>query len=600
MATGESKIKFTVEGITQLHQHFQSILNDSKALTEEWQKQGTSIVQSLRDQIELLKKRNSVAQPSSLTPGASATGLPGGGAGNFQDIENALETIVSDGVLIHQSSLKELAALLSSASPSTAGKPSGQGGQSTKPENVSDGTEESQRDRFLKNLAMSALIRPIQSKDPFQAGIGLAENAGTSLMALGGKAGWAGAALATVAAIIGARYNAVAEVAPTAAQASRLLGGEWSSYVPADRRIADTYGLQRNDVLQRQMALGRALGTSRVSRAGSSEFETALLWEATTSLSGGDIEAYARSIRGSREGTLGRGMSSYFDMLNRSGVTRDKIFTQMSEYLGQLVSLNKEQLDKWGSSDTNLSTALYSMVAKVLPRTAENNPELIGRLAQNLYSGMSTASSRQIEALQYMTASRVMGNRGGWYQARMMREDPFGQMESLSPEERERRQQYARELMRQYRGVAGSTEGFAYLLEKQFGFTANQSYAFAKQYDKGEFDFSKFQDEARKVSDTSKKEDELRQRLPNTVDDISKLLASWEGVKLGKNVDDIREAVQSISKLLNGRSEQPQSPVLVDHSSLADEIQNQEAANGLGRLWNWFQAATIRSAPYMK
>lgn len=598
MATGESKIKFTVEGITQLHQHFQSILNDSKALTEEWQKQGTSIVQSLREQIELLKRRNSVAQPPSLTPGASATGLSGGGTGNFQDIENALETIVSDGVLIHQSSLKELAALLSSASPSTAGRPSGEGGQSTKPENVSDGTEESQRDRFLKNLAMSALIRPIQSKDPFQAGIGLAENAGTSLMALGGKAGWAGAALATVAAIIGARYNAVAEVAPTAAQASRLLGGEWTSYVPADRRIADTYGLQRNDVLQRQMALGRALGTSRVSRVGSSEFETALLWEATTSLSGGDIEAYARSIRGSREGTLGRGMSSYFDMLNRSGVTRDKIFTQMSEYLGQLVSLNKEQLDKWGSSDTNLSTALYSMVAGVLPRTAENNPELIGRLAQNLYSGMSTASSRQIEALQYMTASRVMGNRGGWYQARMMREDPFGQMEGPSPEERERRQQYARELMRQYRGAAGSTEGFAYLLEKQFGFTANQSYAFAKQYDKGEFDFSKFQDEARKVSDTSKKEDELRQRLPSTVDDISKLLASWEGVKLGKNVDDIREAVQSISKLLNGKSEQ--SPVLVDHSSLADEIQNREAANGWEKLWNWFQAATIRSAPYMK
>ena len=95
MATGESKIKFTVEGITQLHQHFQSILNDSKALTEEWQKQGTSIVQSLREQIELLKSRNSVARPSSLIPGASATGLSGGGIGNFQDIENALETILS-------------------------------------------------------------------------------------------------------------------------------------------------------------------------------------------------------------------------------------------------------------------------------------------------------------------------------------------------------------------------------------------------------------------------------------------------------------------------------------------------------------------------
>ena len=557
MATGESKIKFTVEGITQLHQHFQSILNDSKALTEEWQKQGTSIVQSLREQIELLKRRNSVAQPPSLTPGASATGLPGGGTGNFQDIENALETIVSDGVLIHQSSLKELAALLSSASPSTAGRTGGEGNQSRKPENVSDGTEESQRDKFLKNLAMSALIRPIQSKDPFQAGIGLAENAGTSLMAMGGKAGWIGAALAAITAVIGAHYEAVANVAPTAAQASRLFGGDWASFVPANRSISNAYGLQRNDVLQRQMALGRALGTSRVSREGSPEFESALLWEATTSLSSGDIEAYARSIRGSREGTLGRGMSSYFDMLNRSGVTRDKIFTQMSEYLGQLVSLNKEQLDKWGSSDTNLSTALYSMVARVLPRTAENNPELIGRLAQNLYSGMSTASSRQIEALQYMTASRVMGNRGGWYQARMMKEDPFGQMEGLSPEERERRQQYARELMKQYRGAAGSTEGFAYLLEKQFGFTANQAYAFAKQYDKGEFDFSKFQDEARKISDTLKKEDELRQRLPETVDGISRMLANWEATKIGDNVSAIRGAVEAINGLLEGKRNSP-------------------------------------------
>lgn len=557
MPVGESKIKFTVEGITRLHQSFQSILNDSKALTEEWSKQGSSIIQSLREQIELLKRRNSVAQPPSLTPGASATGLSGSGTGNFQDIENALETIVSDGVLIHQSSLKELASLLSSASPSPAGRTGGEGSQSRKPENVSDGTEESQRDKFLKNLAMSALIRPIQSKDPFQAGIGLAENAGTSLMAMGGTTGWIGAALAAVTAVIGAHYEAVANVAPIAAKASRLFGGDWASFVPANRSISSAYGLQRNDVLQRQMALGRALGTSRVSREGSPEFESALLWEATTSLTSGDIEAYARSIRGSREGTLGRGMSSYFDMLNRNGVTRDKIFTQMSEYLGQLVSLNKEQLDKWGSSDTNLSTALYSMVARVFPRTAENNPELIGRLAQNLYSGMSTASSRQIEALQYMTASRVMGNRGGWYEARMMREDPFGQMEGLSPEERERRQQYARELMRQYRGAAGSTESFAYLLEKQFGFTANQAYAFAKQYDRGGFDFSKFQDEARKIFDTSRKEGELRQRLPETVDEISKMLANWEATKIGDNVSAIRGAVEAINGLLEGKKNSP-------------------------------------------
>lgn len=298
MATGESKIKFTVEGITQLHQHFQSILNDSKALTEEWQKQGTSIVQSLREQIELLKRRNSVAQPPSIAPGASATGLSGG-AGNFQDIENALETIVSDGVLIHQSSLKELAALLSSASPSAAGRTGGAGGQRRSPNDISDGDKEGQRDKFLKNLAMSTLIRPIQSKDPLQAGLGIAENAGTSLMAMGGNAGWVGAALAAVTAILGARYQAVAQVAPTAAQAARILGGSWEERViPGEE--AGLYGLQRNDVLQRQMALGRALGTSRVGRRGSVELESALLWESTTALSSADIEAYARSIRGSR------------------------------------------------------------------------------------------------------------------------------------------------------------------------------------------------------------------------------------------------------------------------------------------------------------
>lgn len=604
MPVGESKIKFTVEGITQLHQSFQSILNDSKALTEEWSKQGTTIIQSLQEQIELLKKRNSVAFPST---GFASTGTPGGGSGRDDirrsgDIENALESIASEGVLIHKESLKELADLLKVASPSaTPGETRERGSSNRQPTNDREDEKDDRRNQFLKNLALSALINPIQSNDPLKAGLGIAQNAGSSLMAMGGRAGIWGLVLSLVTAGVQAKYNAVASVAPTAARASRFWGNDWAeNVIPGSE--AELYGLNRNEVLERQMAISRAVGTTNREIAQRLANE-AMLWESTTPLESSDIAAYAKSRRGSSGSSISRELEGFFGSLQKQGISRDKIFSQMNEYLSQLVSLNQAQLAEWGGADTTLSTALYSMVSRALPEATKNNPELAGRLASSIYSGMSTASSRQIEALQYSVASRVMGSEGTWYTARMMREDPFGLQKGISKEESARRQEYGQELLKSYRSAAGSQEGFAYLLEKQFGIKANQAWAFAQQYDKGNFDFEKFRKEAETAKTSTKIEEDLRANLPKTVDGISTMLASWEKLKIGSNVDLIRIAVQEMNNILHGRGPvtrglnkaRDEYVEAIDRNyKMADEVQSG------GGFWNWLSAAIIRSAPNMK
>ena len=542
----DSKIKFSVEGMTELHQSFQKILDDSKALTKEWEAQGVSVIESLRKQIELLKQRNTYGVPGSPYVGGGSQSVRNSG---LNDIEAVLENISTDGVLIHKDSLKELAELLKTAQVSggtsngTTGEQSGAG----------QGVETSRGGQFLKNFAVSTLLNPLGTNDPVRSVLGIGSNVGSALMGMGGPAGIAGAAVSLISNIVLAKYGAVAGVAPVAAETSRILGGDWASWVPVETGTTK-YGLQRNDVLQRRMQLARAMGRQDLG----SSFDQSLLWEMTTMLSSSDIAEFARSGRGDARFDLSRNLGGYLEMLKRSGVSNEKIQTQMTEYLRELVSLNQSQLEQFGRTDTSLNTAIYSAIASVFPEAAASNPALIGRLSGNFYRGMSTASSRQIEALQYYTASRVMGGTGSWYDARMMREDPFGLAEGLSNEERQRRLQYSKELLKQFRAVAGGTEQFAYLLEKQFGFNANQAMSLARNYDLGQFDISDFRRQAEQAKQADATEQELRQKLPQTVDAISQTLAQWEAVKIGQDVGGIKAAAEGIYKLLGGAMPDPQ------------------------------------------
>ena len=538
----DSKIKFSVEGITDLHQSFQKILDDSKAITKVWEVQGESVIKSLQQQIELLKQRNSY--------GSSVSPYVGGGSQRIKDegltdIEMVLENISSDGVLIHKDSLRELAEMLKNTTPTTAPDSGAGGGGNGTPGGA--GQEMNRTSQFIRNFATSTLLNPLGASDPVRSLLGAGSNVGTALMGMGGPMAIAGAAVSAISNLILARYGAIATVAPTAAEASRILGGDWASWTPAEAG-STRFGLQRNDILQRRMQMARAMGRQDLG----SSFEQSLLWEMTTMLSSSDIAEFARSGRGERGFDLSRNMGGYFEMLRRSGVSNEKIQTQMSEYLRELVSLNQMQLDQFGQSSSTLNSALYSMFATAFPEAAQSNPALVGRLAGGFFRGMSSASSRQIEALQYLTASRIMGSSGSWYQARMMREDPFGLMEGLTDEERERRLRYSTELLSQYRSVAGGTEQFAYLLEKQFGFSSNQAMRLAQQYDKGQFNIMDYQRKASEMKAEDETEAQMRRDLPKKVDDISQVLAQWESLKIGGNVDRIRQMAEGIYKLLGG------------------------------------------------
>lgn len=587
----DSKIKFSVDGITALHQAFQSILDDSRSLTEEWGRQGSSVVASLKEQIELLKQRNQFGSPSTTSlPSASVQKQDGDlvAQSSSERIESLLDSAFHEGVLINKVSLKELASILSGVTLKAEPSKLEEG---TMPQPGKEFQRESKEDddsRFLKSFVLASLIRPLDSNDPLRAGIDAGQNAGMSLMSMGGKAGAIGAILTGVTAIIGAKYSAVSDIAPIAAEASRVLGGDWASWTPV-REGQTQYGLRRNDVLQRQMQLARAMGRQNIDR----ELDQALLWEQTTSLSASDIATFAQSARSSREFDLGNSMATYFEMLRRSGITQEKIETQMSEYLRELVTLNQSQLEEFGKSNTELNSAIYSAFASIFPDASQNNPAYITNLVRNFYTGMSTATSDQISALQYMVASQTMNGQGSWYQARMMREDPFGMAEGLTEEQIAQRRQYGENLLRQYRGISEDTEGFAYLLERQFGFNANQAYRIAQGYDQGTFSIKDFEREYQETKLQNETEAELRRQLPEKVDEISKMLAQWEALKIGTDVAGIRAIAQSIYDLLNG---QPSGVVGKTHEV---EKEAAEIAKEAGRLGRTLKELARNSNPQM-
>ena len=109
--------------------------------------------------------------------------------------------------------------------------------------------------------------------------------------------------------------------------------------------------------------------------------------------------------------------------------------------------------------------------------------------------------------------------------------------------------------------------------------------------------------EAETAKTSTKIEEDLRANLPKTVDGISTMLASWEKLKIGSNVDLIRIAVQEMNNILHGRG-----PVTRELNKVRDEYveaidRNYKMADEVqsgGGFWNWLSAAIIRSAPNMK
>ena len=592
MPAGDSKIKFTVEGITQLHQSFQSILNDSKALTEEWTKQGTSVVKSLQEQIELLKKRNSIAMPP--TAGGQASSKISMDGGSLDDIEAALESMVTDGILLHKNSIKDLADLIKLSAPASTTPTAG--GQASSKTQSGQGTEEqSEMGQVLGKWAFANMLRPIQSRDPFVAGLGMGGNLGAALMSTGNPYALAGGAvLSLLTGIIGAKYQTMAQIAPIAAQAARQMGGTWQGWTIPTQEGAD-YGLTRNEVLQRQMEMSKAMGRTDVSSA----MSTAMLWESTTNLSSADIASFARSARGDRQFGLGQGLAGLVFTLRQSGVSQEKIQAQMSEYLREIASLNQQQLELFGKSDTGFNEALFSMVAKALPQIAESNPALVSRIAGSLYQGMVSPASRQIEALQYQTAARVNPN-ASWYQIRTMTQDPFGHFAELSDKEKAQRQKYVSSFVENLRGTTSSRDEWAYMLEKQFGLSSNVAWQMSGQET---IDIKALFAEAEKAKTQKQQAEEveiqLRQKLPATVDAISQLTASWEKFKVGENIETITGAVEAIKEaIIKNPLSNPKPSALSE--TVAANYELADKVGESGGFWNGLKATSIESAYILK
>lgn len=555
----DTKIRFTVDGVNQLHQEFQKILTDSQSLTKEWEAQGTAIVQSLKEQLELLKTRNSLARPSSVpsTPtGGASTAIATSQGQSVEDIEQALESVVTDGLRLSSETLKELADMLKSTSTPTGGGAEG-GGERPRP-STGGGAEgdggESKEGTFIRTVgrfALNNVLNPVQSNDPARSLLGIGSNLGSAMMQSGNPYAMAGgAALSLISGIATARYGRVADIAPTGAEAARMFGGSWEEY-SVRNRLYEEFGLGAKEALQRRIELARSMGRQNL---GENLYESTL-WEQTTSLGQQDILSLARSARGDERFGVDRNLSILIGNLTRSGISNEKIQTQMSEYLREIVNLNQTQVQQFGVANTGQNTALYNMIAKAFPKETSASPEFAGRIAGSLYRGLASPKTPQTQALRW-EAIRQANPNASWFDVKMMMEDPLGTEASLTDRERRQRQRATQNYLNLLWKAGGDWGGRALLMQQEFDFSANVAGRLAKG---DRLDFTQFMKELEKDKTSESKKKELENKVSATVDDISKLTSQWSGMMLGENVKSIKDAVEGIRKLLAGEEPAPDS-----------------------------------------
>lgn len=94
----------------------------------------------------------------------------------------------------------------------------------------------------------------------------------------------------------------------------------------------------------------------------------------------------------------------------------------LGEYLSILTDVNKQQLQVLGQVDSGVNTKMIAALTKV--GGGFENPEVLKQVINSVYTGLTTAQTPQVEALQYATLSRLAPGKSLWDLRKMM-EDPF-------------------------------------------------------------------------------------------------------------------------------------------------------------------------------
>lgn len=196
---------------------------------------------------------------------------------------------------------------------------------------------------------------------------------------------------------------------------------------PSDIRLSqykqmERYGFTYSDMMEREAKLNRSnTGISGI--GGGGVFDAALLERGY----GLDLGELAETSRGSYL-DLRRTFKEFTGGLMGQGVSKLDATAYLPEYFQILIDINRKQLDATHEVDNSLNAKVVASIM-TLDKTL-TNPELLARTQGALYQGLSTASSPQIEAMQYHVLSRMAPGKSLW-ELEKMRDNPWGNPDYL-------------------------------------------------------------------------------------------------------------------------------------------------------------------------
>lgn len=378
----DTQIRFSVQGANEVRNVMRTLITESNTLSKTLESANSRFIDSLNTQINLLKKRNEL-----LKQGGAATQFNIGSSAT--QIAGILETIQKKGLDLSE---KTIAALNGGKKSSSQTSES----ERSKFSNKSDANDN--RDSFLKGLVWSTLLRSISSRDPVQLGIGFGQNAGSSMMMMGGKAGVVGTILSLATAVLAAQYNAYKEILPGSESLSRLLG---SSIVDTGSDVAANpytrYGILAQDYAQGQLDVTKQLG-----RYDRSAIDDYLKIGKAYEIDRSDLLNLVRLGRSQNGFNLGGSTQYLLGSLRGAGLSNQEASIRIPEYLKLLTELGQKQVQLLGKVDLKQDTQIITSLSKVFA-----NPDVLRTVVTGLDEGLKKSASPQVEALQLQVLQRI-------------------------------------------------------------------------------------------------------------------------------------------------------------------------------------------------
>ena len=498
----DTKIKFQVEGIQTIKNEMSGILNDVIEQTKLIDNSNKEFIKSLQQQIELLKERNNISSQfisgaipqQQSDPGFSLT---------LRDLNSTLRDLVEK--------------LEEDISPRVHNEPS---------LNETQNTATGLNPKMLQSFALSNIINPMSSNDPINAGFGLLQNAGSSLMMMGGKAGIAGL-VATLAASIGKmQVDLLRDIEPSASRMARLQGANTSDYVNTDINEYSDLGFRRSQVLQGRAGIIRTLG-----RDSGSDLRSLLAIQKGFDVSQDELLGVSRLGRGNSSFNLNRVFTSLYSGLQYSGLGKERTEAFIPEYLKLLTEIGQEQLTTLGKVDIGVNTRLITALSG---ESRLQNPETLKSVISGITQGLSNAKTPQVEAAQFSTLARLFPEKSLW-ELEKIREAPFEKGNEA----------YLSEFMKDLENRSSSREDFERNASLVFGIKKNLAGSIVDAFSEGNFDLLK------KEITPQITEQDVYTRAINAIDRFDTAVSKFEDFKIGELTTAINNGLDSLLSTLN-------------------------------------------------